>query len=61
MESIKATVRDGRIETDAPVDLPDGTQVLVVEAAEGEGGWDNSPEGIAQWLQWYDSLELRSL
>jgi hypothetical protein len=22
-----------------------------------EEGWDNSPEGIASWLKWYDSLQ----
>jgi hypothetical protein len=22
-----------------------------------EEGWDNSPEGIAPWLKWYDSLQ----
>ncbi len=24
---------------------------------ENEKGWDNSPEGIADWLNWYDSLQ----
>ncbi|MEZ0267628.1 MAG: hypothetical protein ACAI43_23090 [Phycisphaerae bacterium] len=64
MNAIKATVRNGRIEADEPVNLPDGTELLVVPAdqaervdADEEPGWDNSPEGIAAWLKWYDSLE----
>ena len=63
MGAIKAMIRNGRIEPDVPLDLPDGTAVTVlpVDAADDMGdfedGWDNSPEGIAAWLRWYDSLE----
>jgi hypothetical protein len=58
--TIKAIVRGGRLETERPIDLPDGTEVrieLLGSASEEEGGWDNSPEGIAAWLAWADSLE----
>ena len=60
MEAIKAMVRNGRIETDGPVDLPDGTKVLILRSNtsdSAEDQWDDSPEGIAAWLKWYDSLD----
>ena len=60
MEPIKARVRNGRIETDGPVDLPDGTKVLILRpnaADSPEEQRDDTPEGIAAWLKWYDSLD----
>jgi hypothetical protein len=60
MTSIKAVVRNGRIETEGPLDLPEGTELLIPlpgVSQDEEDGWDNSPEGIAAWLKWYDSLE----
>jgi hypothetical protein len=63
MNAIKATVRGGRIELDQPLDLPDGTELLIPlpngtsDENGDEEGWDNSPESIAEWLKWYDSLE----
>jgi hypothetical protein len=63
MNTIKAIVRGGRIELEEPLDLPDGTELLIPlpngtqdEGGDDEDGWDNSPEGIAAWLKWYDSL-----
>jgi hypothetical protein len=46
-----------------PPDWPDGTEVLVQPVcAENEIGireedWPGTPEAIAEWLEWYDSLE----
>jgi hypothetical protein len=64
MYAIKAVVRNGRIETEEPLDLPDGTELLIplpngnaTDEEDFEEGWDTSPEAIAAWLQWYDSLE----
>lgn len=61
MTTIKAPVKDGRLEVEEPIDLPDGTELLIplpnVPNQTDETGWDNSPEGIADWLKWYDSLE----
>jgi hypothetical protein len=60
MSTIKAVVRNGRIETEGPLDLPDGTELLIPipdRAGDEEPGWDNSPEGIAAWLAWSESLE----
>jgi hypothetical protein len=64
MNAIKAVVRNGRIETWEPINLPEGTELLIslpngipVPEEDFEEGWDTSPEGIAAWLQWYDKLE----
>jgi hypothetical protein len=55
---IKGIVRDGRIDVETPINLPDGTELLIPlpEASGSEPGWDNSPEGIAAWLAWFDAL-----
>jgi hypothetical protein len=59
---VRGIVRDGRIEVETPINLPDGTELLIPlpEGASpppaSESGWDNSPEGIAAWLAWFDSL-----
>lgn len=59
---IRGVVRNGRIEVETPLNLPDGTELLIA-VPEGtssppaaEPAWDNSPEGIAEWLAWLDSL-----
>ena len=60
MSVIKAVVRNGRIETEEPLGLPEGTELLIPipdRSGDDEPGWDNSPEGIAAWLNWADSLE----
>jgi hypothetical protein len=63
MNTIKATVRGGRIETDEPLDLPDGTELLIPlpngtrDECNEDDDRDNSLEGIAAWLKWYDSLQ----
>ena len=63
MGAIRGTWHDGHVVLDQRVEWPDGHRVLVeAVAAENvvgmsEADWDNSPEGIAAWLQWYDSLE----
>jgi len=58
----KGKIHDGKIEIDDPIDLPNGSEVTVHVATrndedELEDGWDNSPEGIAAWFHWYDSLQ----
>jgi hypothetical protein len=63
MNAIKATVKGGRLEVQVPPDWPDGTEVLLqpVSCENGVGireeDWSNTPEAIADWLKWYDSLE----
>jgi hypothetical protein len=56
MHAIKAMVRNGRIETDEPLDVPDGTELLIVQR-DVDDDWDNTPQGVGDWLKWYDSLQ----
>jgi hypothetical protein len=58
----KGTIRHGKIEVEKPIDLPDGSNVVIqiattAAAEEINEDWDNSPEAIADWLKWYYSLE----
>ena len=60
---IHATWINGRIVPDDPVDLPEGCRLRVEpELAESEAigiseeEWDNSPEAISEWHEWYKSL-----
>ena len=64
MEAIRATWKNGQIVPDTPVDWPEGCRLRVepdTEQAETsemrEEAWSNTPEAIADWLAWYDSLE----
>jgi hypothetical protein len=61
MSAIKATVHNGQIVADNPIDLPEGTRLIVVPMnssdQQQQDEWDNSPQGIASWLEWYRSLE----
>lgn len=61
MSAIRATIRNGRIEPDAPFDFPEGSKLLVVPAADVQADEDDmqadTPEAIAKWLAWYDTLE----
>lgn len=62
MDAIRATVRNGKLETPEPVDLPDGTELVFVPADrsqthdEIDGVWDDSPEGIEAWIAQLHSL-----
>jgi len=63
MTTIKAIIRNGRIEIDEPLDLPDGTELTipipVLPAPPGvrDEDWSDTPEAIEAWIRWYDSLE----
>lgn len=68
MHAIRARIQNGRIEPDAPLDLPEGTEVLILpqdtEATSGldgngdeDGFWDDSPEGVEAWLKELASLQ----
>jgi hypothetical protein len=67
MNAIKGIVRNGNIVLDNPADLPEGCRVLVEPIAEEdtfgirEEDWQDTPEAIAAWLRWYDSLEPLAL
>lgn len=55
------TIQNGKVVSAEPIDLPDGTAVRITAPdkaqSEEDDGWDNSPEGIAAWLNWLDSLQ----
>lgn len=63
MVSFRTIVHNHGIEIPVTEDLPDGTEVMVqlvpVHEPMGwqESDWDDTPEGIADWLNWLDSLE----
>jgi len=62
MDAIKAMVRNGRIETEDPINLPEGTELVVLPADQSslevmEAGWDDSPEGIREWIEWLHTLQ----
>jgi hypothetical protein len=61
MNAIKGTVQNGHIVLDDPHGLPEGCRVIVEPIAEETFGtreedWEDTPEAIAAWLQWYDAL-----
>jgi hypothetical protein len=63
MTTIKGIVRNGRIEVNERIDLPDGTELRIpipdVAASLGirDDEWPDSPEAIDAWIRWYDSLD----
>jgi len=63
MTTIKGTWTDGAIVLDEPADWPEGCRVIIEPVPENEPigireeDWPDTPEGIAEWLRWYDSLE----
>ena len=63
MNAVKGTVQNGHVVLDNPTDLPEGSRVLVEPIAEEETfgireeDWQDTPEAVAAWLRWYDSLE----
>jgi hypothetical protein len=57
MNMIRATWKDGQIVPDGPVDWPDGARLLVEPDPMPNEECSDSPEAIADWLRWYDSLQ----
>lgn len=63
MSAITGVVRNGQIVLDNPMELPDGCRVSVepIPSEESFGvceeDWLDTPEAIAAWLRWYDTLE----
>jgi hypothetical protein len=60
MIAIRGIVRNGRIETDDPLGLPDGTELLVYpaeERADPEDAFGDSPEGLVAWLREFDARQ----
>jgi hypothetical protein len=64
MDVVRAIWKDGQVLLDGAVDWPDGSRLLIEpDSFNGEAigvreeDWSNTPEAIAAWLKWYDSLE----
>ncbi len=64
MCAIEGTWKHGQIVLDRTAEWPEGCR-LIVEPVRSEQtfglreeDWVDSPEAIAEWLRWYDSLEL---
>lgn len=63
MKTITATWKNGQIQPDESADWPDGCR-LRIEPLDEQGclgmreeDWSSTPEAVADWLKWYDSLE----
>ncbi|MBL8797351.1 MAG: hypothetical protein JNM56_25845 [Planctomycetia bacterium] len=54
MNAVRATWKNGQIVPDGPVDWADGARLLV---QPDNDDFADSPEAIADWLRWYDSLQ----
>jgi hypothetical protein len=63
MNVAKGIVKNGRIILDNATDLPEGCRVIVEPITEEETfgvreeDWQDTPEAVADWLRWYDSLK----
>lgn len=63
MSAITGRVENGLVILDEPASLPEGSRVVVqpLESAASlglrEDNWQDTPEAIADWIAWYDSLE----
>ena len=63
MSAITGRVKNGLVVLDEPASLPDGSRVVVqpIDSAQAiglsESDWQDTPEAIADWIAWYDSLE----
>jgi hypothetical protein len=64
MNAIKAIVKLGRVELDAPPDWPDGTEVLIEPSAGtsesfgiDESEWRDDPASLSDWDVWIKTIE----
>lgn len=63
MSAIRGTIRNGKVEFDEPIDLPDGTEVRVEPAGEYVGvgmreeDWPTDEAGIAALLARIDQMQ----
>ncbi len=62
---VTGTYRSGKVALDQQVDWPEGTHVVCEYGAQPErvdfccdgSPWQDSPEAIQRWAEWFDSLE----
>ena len=61
--TVTGTWKNGRIILDSATDWPDGCRVIIEPVSDldalgiSEEDWAETPEAIAEWLRWYDTLE----
>jgi hypothetical protein len=56
--TIMGTVKNGKIEPDRPVDLPEGTRVRIIEELDSiPDDWPDTPENRAEILRRMDAFE----
>jgi hypothetical protein len=64
-QPLTGTWKDGQIILDAPADWPDGSRVVITRQEDQVGErlgiteeeWPRTPEALADWLKWLDSIE----
>ena len=63
MTMIKATIRNGRIEHQERVPLPDGTEFMIPlpngklkDVMPGEEDWEDTPEAIEKWIADFQAI-----
>jgi hypothetical protein len=63
MTMIRTQIKNGRIDIAAPIDLSDGSEVLVevtpiagIKIGISEAEWRDDPEALADWSAWIKSL-----
>jgi len=63
MSAVKGTWKNGQVILDTPTDWPEGCRVSIEPMAKEEifgireEDWPATPEALADWQKWYDSLE----
>jgi hypothetical protein len=71
MSAVNGTYRSGKVLLDQEVDWPEGLPVKVLSASNAQdaanneqtdrcfdgSAWEDTPEGVSRWLEWFDSLE----
>src|SRR5438270_8510506 len=64
MDTIKATVTNGRIDLPAPPDWPDGCEVVIEplpptaeKVGLDEAEWRDDPAALADWEAWIKTIE----
>lgn len=63
-ETLTGTWRNGQVVLDEPADWPEGARITLTPERQDvppfgmrEEDWSDTPEAIAEWLDWYDNLE----
>lgn len=63
MRAITATWKNGQVQPDEAADWPEGCRLKIEPLDQQESigmreeEWSNTPEAIAAWVAWYNSLE----